>query len=144
MKKFIVIISSFVLFACSQTPPKPVSDNFAKMFPNASKVKWDKEEENEWEAEFKNKKKENSVCFDNAGNWLETEEEINKKDLPERVKNAVNEKYTDYKIEEVSKIETPDFKGFEIAIEKGKEELELQVTADGKITVFKESKEDED
>lgn len=47
-----------------------------------------------------------------------------------------------YIIEEVSEIETPDFKKFEIAIEKGKEELELQVTADGKITVNKESEEE--
>lgn len=144
MKKSIVIIATFafVLFACSQTPPKPVSDNFAKMFPNVTKVKWDQEEENEWEAEFKIDRKENSACFDNAGNWLETEAEIREKDLPEMVKNAIGNKYADYKIEEVSRIETPEFKGFEIAIEKGKEELELQVTADGKITVNKESEEE--
>ncbi len=145
MKKPIVIIANFVfvIFACSQTPPKPVSENFAKMFPNVTKVKWDQEEENEWEAEFKVDRKENSACFNNAGNWLETEVEINKKDLPEIVKNAVSEKYTDYKIEEVSKIETPDFQGYEMGIENGKEELELQVTADGKITVNKESEEED-
>ena len=55
MKKsiFIIVTLAFGLFACAQTPPKSVTDNFAKKFTGATKVKWDQEEENEWEAEFK-------------------------------------------------------------------------------------------
>ena len=37
-------------------------------FQNATKVKWDQEEENEWEAEFKMNGDEMSASFDNAGN----------------------------------------------------------------------------
>ena len=61
------------------------------------------------------------------------------------VQNAFNTKYTDYKIEQASEIETPDFKGYELGIEKGEEAMEIIVTGDGKIVAKKESdEEDED
>lgn len=146
MKKSILVIASlaFGLFASAQTPPKPVTDNFAKKFSSATKVKWDQEEENEWEAEFIMSGNEMSASFDNAGKWLETEKELKKKDLPANVLKAVEEVYKGWDIEEISSIETPDFKGYELGIEKGKEEMELKITADGKITAKKEAKEGEE
>lgn len=146
MKKSIFIIAALtiILVACAQNPPKSAADNFNMKFQNATKVKWEQEEENEWEAEFKMNGDEMSACFDNAGQWLETEKELKENELPATVFDTVNAEYAGYKIEEAAEIEKPDFKGYEIAIEKGKEELELLVTADGKITVNQESEEDED
>ncbi len=143
MKKsiFITFALAFGLFACAQTPPKSVTDNFAKKFNGATKVKWEQEEENEWEAEFKINGKEMSACFDNVGKWTATEAELSEKDLPAEVMKAVKAAYPDWKIEDVESIETPEMKGYELGIEKGKEELEIVVTADGKITVNKESEE---
>lgn len=132
---------AFGLFACAQTPPKAVTDNFAKKFSSATKVKWDQEEENEWEAEFKMNGTEMSASFDNAGKWMATEAELSEKDLPAAVLKAVKAAYGDWKIEDVESIETPEMKGYELGIEKGKEELEITVTADGKITVNKETDE---
>ena len=132
---------AFGLFACAQTPPKAVTDNFAKKFSSATKVKWDQEEENEWEAEFKMNGTEMSASFDNAGKWMATEAELSEKDLPAAVLKAVKAAYGDWKIEDVESIETPEMKGYELGIEKGKEELEITVTADGKITVSKETDE---
>lgn len=146
MKRTAVILTvmAFSLFACAQTPPKTVSDNFNSKFAGASKVKWDQEEENEWEAEFKMNGSEMSASFDNAGAWLETEKEIKKGELPSAVAKAVTDKYADYKTGEIAEIETPDFKGYEIGLEKGEEELEILVTADGTITKVKQVEEDED
>jgi len=146
MKKSIFIIAAltFGLFACGQTPPKAVTDNFAKKFNGATKVKWDTEEKNEWEAEFKMNGKDMSVCFDDAGKWLNTEAVISEKDLPANVLKAVQTAYAGWKIESVESYESPELKAYELGIEKGKEELEIQVTADGKITVNKESEEGED
>ena len=147
MKKVFIIsfVLSIALFACAQTPPKAVTDNFTKKFAGATKVKWDQEEENEWEAEFKMNGNEMSASFDNTGKWLETEAKLKKSDLPEKVLSAVTSEYDGWKIESVESIETPEMKAFEIGIEKGKEELEIQVTADGKITSSKEAdEEDED
>jgi hypothetical protein len=146
MKKsmFIVTVLAISLVACVQNPPKNVADNFSKKFQNATKVKWDQEEENEWEAEFKMNGEAVSASFDNAGKWLETEKELKKKELPAAVLNAFNSKYAGYKIDEASTIEKPDFKGYELGIEKGEEALEILVTADGNITSAKKVEEGED
>ena len=132
------------LFACAQNPPKSVADNFNTKFQNASKVKWDQEEENEWEAEFKMNGDEMSASFDNAGKWLETEKELKKNELPAAVLNAFNTQYAGYKLGEAAEIEKPDFKGYELGIEKGEETLEILVTADGKITNAKKEADEED
>ena len=68
----IVVVLAVSLFACAQTPPKSVTDSFNSKFAEATKVKWDQEEANEWEAEFKMNGSEISASFDNAGTWLET------------------------------------------------------------------------
>lgn len=145
MKRSAIIVAVLAtsMFACAQTPPKSVSDNFNSKFSAATKVKWDQEEENEWEAEFKMNGSEMSASFDNTGTWLETEKEIKKGDLPSAVATVVKEKYADYKTEEIAEIETPDFKGYEIGLEKGDEELEIQVNPDGTIVNVKTA-EDED
>jgi len=139
MKKSILVITvlAFGLFACGQTPPKSVTDNFSKKFASATKVKWVMEEENEWEAEFKMDGKEMSASFDKEGTWLETEKEISRKDLPATVSNAITSKFPKAKIEEASEIQTPDFKGYEVALEDGETEMEVLVTADGKLTLKK-------
>lgn len=146
MKRLVIItaVLAFSLFACGQTPPKSVTDNFNSKFSGATKVKWDQEEENEWEAEFKMNGSEMSASFDNAGAWLETEKEIKEKDLPTAVSKAISEKYSGYDIDEVSEIEKPGFSGYEIAIEKGEEMLEIQVTPDGKISKVNKIEEEED
>lgn len=145
MKKSIVILVAlaFGLFACAQKPPKAVSKNFSKKFTTATKVKWDQEEENEWEAEFVMNGNKMSASFDAHGKWMATEGKLKEKDLPATVAKAVETAYSDWDIEAVESIEKPDFKGYEIGIEKGKEEMEILVTADGKIKVNKESEEEE-
>ncbi|HSO89503.1 MAG TPA: PepSY-like domain-containing protein, partial [Draconibacterium sp.] len=111
---------------------------------SATKVKWGMEDETEWEAEFKMDGKEMSASFDKEGKWINTEAKLTEKDLPANVLKAVQTAYAGWKIESVESYETPEMKGYELGVEKGKEELEILVTADGKITVKKESEEGED
>ncbi|MDB4582298.1 PepSY-like domain-containing protein [Draconibacterium sp.] len=146
MKKliFIIAVLAFALFACTQTPPQKVANSFAQKFPNVTKVHWEQEEENEWEAEFKMNKKEMSATYDNEGTWLETKVEMNKKELPAVVANVIKEKYSDYKVDEAVEIETPDFKGYEIALEQKEKEIELLITSTGEVTVKMEDEEDEE
>lgn len=147
MKQSLIIVAVLALglMACSQTPPKPVSDNFNSKFPNATKVKWEQEEENEWEAEFKMNGEEMSAAFDNAGKWLETEIEISEKDLPHYAIQSFKRSFDGYKMKEVEKIESPDFSGFEMQIQKGSEKLEIQMNINGDIKAKKElGEEDED
>jgi len=146
MKKTIVVLFSglLALGACAQksNPPKEVTSAFSTKFGTVKDLKWDQEDANEWEAEFKMNGTEMSASFDQSGTWLETETEIKKRDLPENILNAVNTQFEGWKIEEVEKIEMPDFSGYELAIEQGENEKEILVSEDGKITVKKEESED--
>jgi len=141
---FIVASLAISMFACAQTPPKAVTDNFSSKFSAASKVKWDQEEAYEWEAEFKMNGSEMSASFDNSGTWLETEKEIKEKELPAEVSNVLSEKYSGYEVGEMAEIQKPGFSGYEIGLEKGEEMLEIQVNPDGAIVNIKKVEEDED
>ncbi|WP_319502615.1 PepSY-like domain-containing protein [uncultured Draconibacterium sp.] len=141
---FMVAVLAVSLIACAQTPPQSVADTFNSKFSGATKVKWDQEEENGWEAEFIMDNSEISASFNDDGTWLETESEINETDLPTAVKAKLAMNYWGYEMEGVEKIEKPGFFGYEIAIEKGDEELEIQISDDCKIIRSKDIEEDED
>jgi hypothetical protein len=83
--------------------PVPVKDAFFKMYPNAKVNKWEKEN-NTYEAEFKDNKAEMSASFENDGRLIETEQEIDPKDLPQGVKDYVAKYLNNKKIKEASQI----------------------------------------
>lgn len=141
MKTTILVLSFFMgsLFASAQkTPPTVVTNAFAQKFQKAEKVSWDMEEASEWEAEFKLSGKATSASFDLKGKWLETETEIEKSELPAAVKTAIEKEYKGAKMGETALIETPDFKGYEIALKQNGKSIEVHVTKDGKLKVNKE------
>ncbi len=142
--KTTILVLSFILFSivasAQKTPPTVVSRTFKQMFKNAEKVKWAMEESTEWEAEFKLSGKATSASFDLAGKWLETESEMEANQLPAKVKTAIEKEYKGAKMGEASKIETPDFKGYEIAMKQNGESFEIHATNDGKLTKTNESK----
>ena len=141
-----ILIMSFLtmgLFACAQTPPKQVTNAFQAKFQQVKKVTWNQEEATEWEAEFHMNGKEMSASFDPSGKWLETETDISKGDLPEGVKSTLNKQYAGYKIKETVIVESPEFSGYEIEMEKGETNIEVQLNSSGKV-VSQKSSSDED
>jgi hypothetical protein len=147
MKKTALIILicgvAMIVHGQNQLPPKEVQDSFAKKFKSAMDIKWE-QEKNEWEAEFKMNGTCMSASFDNAGQWLETETEIDRKDLPAEIHKAINLKFNGWEIDEIESIEKPGYAGYEIELEKGNTETEIQVTASGEITIEKVKVEDDD
>jgi hypothetical protein len=131
--------------ACGQHKNVPgiVKQAFNERFSNAKNVDWEQEEENEWEAEFKEGKTKYSATFDNNGQWLETEYEIDVKSLPAVVKEKIMEKYGYYEIEEVEMAETPENGSFyALEIESGENKWTVFIDNSGKI--IKEEKIDND
>ncbi len=127
--------------ACSQkNPPENVKKEFSQKFADAKSIKWDSEEANEWEAEFKINGKEMSACFDNTGKWLETEAEVSAEELPSAVTSTLKNEFPGFKAGESSTIENPEMKGFEIALKKEKE-MTVIIGTDG--TVLKKESSDE-
>jgi hypothetical protein len=83
--------------------PTPVKTAFQKNFPQAKVEKWEKEGVN-FEAEFELNKTEQSVVFDEKGNLLETEIEIELNQLPKGVLEYVIANYKGQNVKEAAKI----------------------------------------
>jgi len=124
--------------------PEKVKAAFNQKFPKAKKVEWEKENESEWEAEFKVDGEEYSANFSSDGEWMETEYEIKESEIPANIRAILNQNFTDYKIEEPEIAETPAGKSYEMEIEMGEEEFEVTIDSKGNLTKKKNSEEDED
>lgn len=147
MNKTITMMSLFLglgVMSCAQQTPAAVKEALEKKFPEAKSIKWEKENDSEWEAEFKMNGIEYSANFSTDGTWKETEHEMKAKDLPEAVSNTLASSFSDYKVEEAEMVETPSFSGYEIELEKGKETLEVVIDQSGKVLKKKIENEDED
>lgn len=138
----VITFQSCAQKGAKETPEK-VKTAFAKKFPNATKVEWDKENETEWEAEFKLEGKEYSANFTTDGIWKETEFEIESSEIPVAVKKTLDSDFSDYEIEEAEMSETEKGIVYEFELEKGETEIEVAIDAEGNV-VKKEVKEDED
>ncbi len=148
MKKPILVFAIAAMFslqACGQKEnvPAKTESSFAQKFPDAKKVKWDKENMNEWEAEFKMNGKEYSANFDNVGKWMETEYEIKTSELPAAVKTTIENEFNGFDIEEAEVSETPGGKVFELQMEQDENEVEVAIAPDGKV-IKKAEKSDND
>lgn len=121
--------------------PANVKNALANSF-GIKSAKWDKENEN-FEANFKEKGKETSVVFDATGVILETEVEINKSGLPTAVLEILKKDYADAKIEEVAKIDAKGIITYEVEVAIGEDTFDLIFDTHGKL-IKKEKKEDDD
>lgn len=124
--------------------PAAVTNAFKSKYPAIEKVKWEIEDEVNYEGEFKLDGKETSVKFDKSGNWLETETEMKVADLPKAVKDGLNKSFAGYKVLEAEHVEVPDNKTFyEVKIERGPEQMDVKVSSAGEI-IDKEVEKDDD
>jgi len=124
--------------------PTAVKQSFQKQFPTAKSVTWEKEGENEIEAEFKNGSIEQSAEFDKDGRWLSTETEIKESELPAAVRSLIAKDFQGYKISESEKIEKANKEiSYEVEVEKEKSEYEVNISADGKLISKEEKKHKE-
>ena len=147
MKTIKILLGAFLvtlMFAFTSVKdkaPQKVREAFAKKFPTVKKVKWEKENATEWEAEFKIDRVEYSANFLEDGTWQETEHEIDEKDVPQNVKTALTSAFPDYEIEEVELSETPQGLVYEFEIEKGKTEIKVAINSSGQIVKQEVNKE---
>ena len=139
MKTSILILSAILLFSfttCGQSGkdvPTPVKSAFSQKFSKANNVKWGRENDKEWEAEFKMDGKNYSANFDNTGVWVETEYVITAKEIPAAVKTTLDKEAAGFKVDEVAVTETKDGKAFEFVLSKDKKKTELSIDNNGKV-----------
>lgn len=125
MKKLFSVAAILGMFAVSafafggDDAPAAVKASFEKLYPNATKVKWGKEDTN-YEAEFEVNKVEMSCLFDATGKLLETESEIEISALPEKISDYVAKNYAGEKIKEASKIiDSKNITTYEAEVKEG-------------------------
>ncbi|HPQ20809.1 MAG TPA: PepSY-like domain-containing protein [Saprospiraceae bacterium] len=141
-----VLSVAFSMQLCAQkSDSKNVSEKvktaFSTKFPDAQKIKWQLEDETEWEAEFKMNGREYSANFDTEGNWKETEYEIKNSELPSNIRNILDKNFTDYEISDGEVVETSSGKSYELKLEVGEEELDVTIDPLGNFTKKQESDE---
>ena len=122
-------------------PSEVVKQAFNQKFPGAKEMDWEVIEQG-WEVSFKLKDKEMSAEFNLVGEWLKTETELKKKDIPDAVKNTLRGKFPGYKVEKAEREVTPDRHTYEIDLKKGKEEKEVTLDYKGKVLKVENGDED--
>ena len=114
--------------ACAQKTPPPaaVLSAFNQKFSKVEELKWHKEKNGDWEAEFEQSEVEMSANFSADGKWLETETEIKVAELPAAVQAALKGK----KVKEAAKIQRADGA---TAYEAEVKRKDMVYDADGKL-----------
>ena len=99
--------------------PAVVKAAFAKQYPKATDVKWEKEGGN-WEVALKNNGKEMTVVLDKKGTVTETEVPIQVTELPGPAMKYIAEKYKGKPILSLDKITAGTKVSYEVVVVKGK------------------------
>lgn len=138
-----VLLFAFGIQSCAQkSDPKKVPEQvlsaFKAKFPDVEKAKWERENDTEWEAEFKMDGIEYSASFTTKGRWKETENEIKKSEIPANISTILDQNFTDYDIEEAEMGEGPSGKFYEFEIETDHDEFEVMIDSQGKLTKQKD------
>jgi hypothetical protein len=124
--------------------PEVVQQAFAQKYSNAKNVEWEEEEEGA-EVSFTFQRKKMEAFFDNKGNWVETEQQVRKRQLPASVKRALKTEYKGYKIDELEYVTQPkDVSFYELELEKDGEAVELVFSKAGELISKEVEEEDTD
>lgn len=65
--------------------------------------------------------------------WVYTEWDIHRSELPEAVTAAIPAEYASYTIDDIEYVQTPDAEYYLVELECGKQEIELRITAEGRV-----------
>lgn len=126
--------------------PTELQNAFASKYPNAANVKWETKcgyyvadfyDRNDWdfgytEVDIIHNGISKDVLFDQTGDWHSTSWEVRQNELPEAVKNTINNQYGEYRFDEAKRIEKADGTiYYRIELEKMNVDLEVNINEDG-------------
>lgn len=143
MRTIILITLLSMVFGISKAQeskviPPDVIDAFSMLYPAVKDVTW-KNKAVDFEANFEQNEKMVSLLFDKNGNLKEVENQINKSDLPIDVSAMLANKYADWNILKVARVDMSGTSRYKAEIEKEDQMLELIFNTHG--IILKESQE---
>jgi hypothetical protein len=121
MKTYIVIISFLLCGAVGlaqdkKDVPQKVLETFQSEFPNATDVRWEREKENK-EAEFKIEGQGAEAILTPEGELLKYKVEIEKNELPQAVRDAIDRDYQGEKYNDTRKLVVKGKTYYQVEIE---------------------------
>ncbi len=132
--KCFVLVSVFILSTCTAQVPEEVEMSFEKKYPGEKHSKWKIDRNGNFESHFKKDGKEYRADFSQAGEWIETERSIKKKELPELVRQKLKSDYDDYEIVELEETRHHS-KGlfYDVELKKDGKKQDVEFNVNGKI-----------
>ena len=137
----LVLCAALVFSSCDDDDdnviqvPSAVENNFAKQYPEALAVEWEKDNQYATpyiKAEFKVNGVEHEAWYTYDGTWIKTEIDYNKP-LPLSVSSILTASYPGYRIDDVKWVESPQQQYFLVELEMGNNEVEVSIKTDGTI-----------
>lgn len=127
----------FVLTSCQTKAqgqvPDEVQASFENKYPGENDPDWKKDSNGNYESKFKKDGKHYRADFAPNGDWIETEQSIDKDDLPEKVRDIIKEQYDEYEIVEIEKVDHHS-KGvfYDVEFKRNGEKKDIEFNADGR------------
>ncbi|SDR79442.1 PepSY-like domain-containing protein [Gramella sp. MAR_2010_147] len=84
--------------------PEAVQMSFQKKYPGENDPDWKLDDHGYWESQFKQDGEKYRADFNEDGSWIETENDIKEKNLPEAIKKEIKNNYSEYEITEVEHV----------------------------------------
>ena len=86
------------------------------------------------EVEILHDGREKSVFFNGAKEWVSTEWDVRRNELPAAVTDALAaSQYASYRIDDIEYVQNPSGEYYALELEQGDREVMLRITADGTI-----------
>lgn len=109
-----------------------ISEFIATNYPNATIREIDNEH-GLIEVEIYHENREKTLYFNGSYQWVRTEWDVRRNDLPAAVVSTLNAQYGGYQIDDIEYVETPNGDYYEIELERGDREVTVRVAANGTI-----------
>lgn len=114
--------------------PDQVKASFEIKYPGENDPDWKKDKNGNYESHFKKDGKHYRADFSPKGNWIETEQSIDKDDLPKEIRDIIKAQYDDFKIVEIEKVDHHS-KGvfYDVEFKRNGEKKDVEFTASGRV-----------
>ncbi len=137
--KLVSLLFFFTVFvACHSASngqtPKAVKISFEQKYPNENDPDWREDKNGNYESHFKKDGIHYRADFSPKGYWIETEQSIKKKDLPQTILKILKSDYEDVKIVEIEKVDHFQ-KGvfYDVEIKKDGKKRDLEFSENGQL-----------
>jgi hypothetical protein len=135
----LLLLLSFLQFSCDDdkdndvapdSVPEAVKTTFAASFPNTVGLEWEKIGE-DYEADFDVDTVDHEALFSANGEMLKYKFDITEADLPDAVKTAISQNYSDMRIDDAEKLLQGNDAYYQVELENGSPDKNLVFSADG-------------